>query len=166
MLYDVTEGKLDVLAKALKYNLFEHRQGRIVLTPKRIEIYEKLKQALKLSRYIVRHRFDYVTDSSFATNICQKFKLDKEYVLRILEALRYIYMSFSDKSESWYIRCLTRYMMGVEYCGRTWIVKGNRELRNHYPYYYVNFLPKAEKYFCTCFLNRYGKIREKKYAHI
>jgi len=24
----------------------------------------------------------------------------------------------------------------------------------------------SERYFCTCFLNRYGKIREKKYAHI
>jgi|GEM_PF-5275002 len=82
------------------------------------------KKALKLSRYIVRHRFDYILDSSFATIICWKFKLDKECVLRILEALRHMYMSFSDKSESWYIRCLTRYMMGVEYSGRTWIVKG------------------------------------------
>ena len=53
-----------------------------------------LKQVLKLSRYIVRHRFNYVTDNSFATIICQKFQLDKEYVLRILEALRYMYMSF------------------------------------------------------------------------
>jgi len=121
-----------------------------------------LKQVLKLSRYIVRHRFDYVTDSTFSIVVGQKFNLNREYVLRILEALRYMYMSFESKSESWYIRCLTRYMLGVEYSGKTWIVKGYRELGDHYPYYYVNFLPKAEKYFCTCFLNRYGKIREKK----
>ena len=121
-----------------------------------------LKQVLKLSRYIVRHRFDYVTDSTFSIVVCQKFNLNKEYVLRILEALRYMYMSFPDKSESWYIRCLTRYMLGITQSGKTWIVKGYRELGDYYPYYYVNFLPKAEKYFCTCFLNRYGKIREKK----
>jgi len=121
-----------------------------------------LKKALKLNRYIVRHRFDYITDSSFATIICERYKLNREYVLRILEALRYMYMSFPNKGESWYIRCLTRYMMGVEYSGKTWIVKGYRELGDNYPYYYVNYLPKSQKYFCTCFLNRYGKIREKK----
>ena len=125
-----------------------------------------LKRALRVARYIVRLRFDYVTDSTFSIVVCQKFNLDKEYVLRILEALRYMYMSFESKSESWYIRCLTRYMLGVEYSGKTWIVKGYRELGDHYPYYYVNFLPKAEKYFCTCFLNRYGKIREKICTHI
>ncbi|RLE68779.1 MAG: hypothetical protein DRJ34_02310 [Thermoprotei archaeon] len=51
--------------------------------------------------------------------------------------------------------------MGVEYSGKTWIVKGYRELGDNYPYYYVNYLPKSQKYFCTCFLNRYGKIRKK-----
>jgi len=106
-----------------------------------------LKQVLKLSRYIVRHRFDYITDSTFSIVVCQKFNLNKEYVLRILEALRYMYMSFPDKSESWYVRCLTRYMLGITQSGKTWIVKGYRELGDYYPYYYVNFLPKAEKYY-------------------
>jgi len=121
-----------------------------------------LKRALKLCRYIIRHRFNYVTDTTFSIVVCQKFNLNREYVLRILEALRYMYMSFPDKSESWYVRCLTRYMLGITHSGKTWIVKGYRELGDYYPYYYVNYLPKAEKYFCTCFLNRFGKIREKK----
>jgi|GEM_PF-6384030 len=43
MLYDMTEGKLNVLAKALKYDLLEHRQGQIILTPRGLEIYEKQK---------------------------------------------------------------------------------------------------------------------------
>jgi len=53
-------------------------------------------------------------------------------------------------------------MLNITQSGKTWIVKGYRELGDHYPYYYVNFLPRTQKYFCTCFLNRYGKIREKK----
>jgi len=47
MLYDVTEGKLDVLAEALNYNLLEHRQGQIVLTSRGLRIYERLKKGLK-----------------------------------------------------------------------------------------------------------------------
>jgi len=47
MLYDVTEGKLDILAKALKYNLLEHRQGQIILTPRGLEIYERLKKSIE-----------------------------------------------------------------------------------------------------------------------
>jgi len=47
MLYDVTEGKLDVLAKALNYNLLEHRQGQIVLTSRGVEIYERLKTSIE-----------------------------------------------------------------------------------------------------------------------
>ena len=47
MLYDVTEGKLDVLAKALNHNLLEHRQGQIVLTSRGVEIYERLKKGFK-----------------------------------------------------------------------------------------------------------------------
>ena len=47
MLYEMTEGKLDVLAKALNYNLLEHRQGQIVLTSRGVEIYERLKKSFK-----------------------------------------------------------------------------------------------------------------------
>ena len=47
MLYDVTEGKLDVLTKALNHNLLEHRQGQIVLTSRGLEIYERLKKGFK-----------------------------------------------------------------------------------------------------------------------
>ena len=47
MLYDVTEGKLDVLTKALNHNLLEHRQGQIVLTSRGLRIYERLKKGLK-----------------------------------------------------------------------------------------------------------------------
>ena len=47
MLYDVTEGKLDVLAKALNYNLLEHRQGQIILTSRGVEIYERLKTSIE-----------------------------------------------------------------------------------------------------------------------
>jgi len=47
-------------------------------------------------------------------------------------------------------------MMGVEYSGK----QVYRELGEHYPYYYVNYLSRTEKYFCICFLNRYEKVRE------
>ena len=47
MLYDVTEGKLDVLAKALNHNLLEHRQGQIVLTSRGVKIYERLKTSIE-----------------------------------------------------------------------------------------------------------------------
>ena len=47
MLYDVTEGKLDVLTKALNHNLLEHRQGQIVLTSRGVKIYERLKTSIE-----------------------------------------------------------------------------------------------------------------------
>jgi len=47
MLYEMMGGKLDVLAKALKYNLLEHRQGQIILTPRGLEIYERFKKSIE-----------------------------------------------------------------------------------------------------------------------
>ncbi len=78
----------------------------------------------------------------------------------LLEALTLLKASFPQKSESWFLRALARYLAGIRKVSYNhWLVPGLPELRDTRPWY--NVWLRDGTYRCDCYARLYGKTREK-----